>query len=115
MTRRSESDWISWYLVVVLVVLACGSARAQSGASRVTIQTRAERTKYRETSSYADVMSFLEWVTEASPRLHLTTFGYSFEGRPLPLVVVGDTPDASAAAYVAIEKDSEAVRRKSGS
>ena len=62
-------------------------------------QTRAERTDYRETSRYDDVMAFLREVVAASPRtMRLTTFGYTFEGKPLPLVVVGQvsaaTPDA---------------------
>jgi hypothetical protein len=61
--------------------------------------TRAERTDYRETSRYDDVMALVREVVAASPRtMHLTTFGYTFEGKPLPLVVVGNvaaaTPEA---------------------
>jgi hypothetical protein len=50
--------------------------------------TRAERTDWVETSRYADVLAFLE-ALEGSPVLHRTGFGYSLEGRPLPLVVAG--------------------------
>jgi hypothetical protein len=50
--------------------------------------TRAERTGYQETSRYADVLAFLESI-RAAPHLHSRTFGYSFQGRSLPLVVVG--------------------------
>jgi hypothetical protein len=77
--------------------VSVGSVQAQGGAeAALSIQTRAERTEYRETSSYADVMEFVERVASVSPRLHLTSFGYSFEGRSLPLVVVGDVSDPSA-------------------
>jgi zinc carboxypeptidase len=58
------------------------------------LQTRAERTNYRETSRYDDVVAFMEAVSKAAPRIHLTTFGYTFEGRPLPLAVIG-VADAS--------------------
>jgi hypothetical protein len=61
--------------------------------------TRAERTDYRETSRYDDVMAFVREVSAASPQtIRLTTFGYTFEGKPLPLIVVGHvtaaTPEA---------------------
>ena len=56
--------------------------------------TRPERTEFRETSRYDDVMEFLRALPR-SPRIHLTTMGYSGEGRSLPLVVVGTVPDAS--------------------
>jgi len=49
-------------------------------------------------------MSFVETVVAASPNIHVTTFGYSFEARPLPLVVVGDVADASPEAVRASGK-----------
>lgn len=57
--------------------------------------TAPERTDFRETTRYADVVGFVETVAEASPLIHLTTFGYTFEGRALPLAVVGHVDDAS--------------------
>ncbi|MCG8433842.1 MAG: hypothetical protein MJA83_07425, partial [Gammaproteobacteria bacterium] len=53
--------------------------------------TRAELSDYRETSSYADVVDFLDHLAARSQNIHLTTFGYSSEGRPLPLAVIGAT------------------------
>jgi hypothetical protein len=50
--------------------------------------TRAERTDWVETSRYGDVLGLLEEL-DGAPDLHRTTFGYSLEGRALPLVVVG--------------------------
>ncbi len=66
--------------------------------------TRPERTGYAETSRYDDVMEFLRAVDAASPRVHLTSFGYSYEGRPLPLAVVGTVKDASPESVLASGK-----------
>jgi hypothetical protein len=60
------------------------------------IQTRAELSDYRETTRYNEVMGFLEAVVLASEELHLTSFGYTTEGRSLPLLVYGDVWDASS-------------------
>ena len=66
--------------------------------------TRPERTEFRETSRYADVVAFMEAVDRASPRIHLTTFGYTWEGRALPLAVAGTVADASPRAVRASGK-----------
>jgi hypothetical protein len=92
-------------------VLACavgamvpGGSRAQSFVDVGSLQTRAERTDYRETSRYDDVTVFLQTVANASPAVHLTDFGYSFEGRALPLAVVGDATAATPQAVLASGK-----------
>jgi hypothetical protein len=69
-----------------------------------TLLTRPERTDFRETTRYAEVVSFAGAVAEASPLIHLTTFGYTTEGRPLPLLVIGDVEDASPEAVRATGK-----------
>ena len=58
--------------------------------------TRPEATKFVETSSYDDVVKYMELMAKASPQIHLMTYGYTFEGRRLPMAVVG-APDASPA------------------
>src|SRR5207253_8192784 len=68
------------------------------------VKTRAERTDYIETSRYEDVVAFLNAVAQASALVHTTTFGYSFEGRPLPLAVVGKVSGATPAAVRASGK-----------
>jgi hypothetical protein len=78
------------------LVLAAASASAQEP------RTRPERTDHRETSRYEEVVAFMQAV--AGPRIHLTTFGYTLEGRRLPLAVVGDVRDASPAAVRASGK-----------
>jgi len=88
---------LSRYLCLSLLVCPAPLA-AQSAADALTI--RPERTGYRETSRYDDVMQFVHRVTEMSPRLNLTRLGYSLEGRELPVVVAGDVRDASPAAVL---------------
>lgn len=59
---------------------------------------RPESTAWRETSRYDDVVKFIGLATRGQRRMRTTAFGYSQEGRPLPLVVVGNvaaaTPEA---------------------
>ena len=61
-------------------------------------QTAPERTGHVETTRYAEVMAFLEDIAARSPLIHLDTFGYTLEGRALPLAIVGRldawTPEA---------------------
>jgi zinc carboxypeptidase len=57
------------------------------------LTTRAEASNYEETTRYDEVMGFLEVAAAQSANIHLTHFGYSVEGRKLPLVVWG-TPSA---------------------
>ncbi len=64
--------------------------------------TRAERTDFRETSAYADVLAFLD-ALPADARRHRTAFGTTGEGRALPLVVWG-APDATPEAVRATGK-----------
>jgi hypothetical protein len=78
-------------VAAAVALLAATPVRAQQPAID-TLTTRAERTGYVETSRYDDVIGFLTTVDAASPLVHVTSFGYSFEGRSLPLVVVGRVP-----------------------
>lgn len=51
--------------------------------------TRPEMSGYTETSRYDEVMAFMKAMAAANPRIHLTTFGYTNEGRRIPLAVIG--------------------------
>ena len=64
--------------------------------------TRAERTDYRETSTYADVAAFLA-ALDGRGGVTVSAFGEGAEGRPLPLAVWG-APSSSAAAVRATGK-----------
>ncbi|HEX3274846.1 MAG TPA: M14 family metallopeptidase [Gemmatimonadales bacterium] len=49
--------------------------------------TRAERTGYRETSSHADVLAFLDSLQRAGAGIRVGTLGISVEGRRIPWVL----------------------------
>lgn len=90
-------------LAASLPFLAAVAVQAQGGG--FSLQSRAERTDYRETSRYDEVVAFLEAAERAAPgMLHLTTFGYTYEGRPLPLAVWGRVADAGPEAVLASGK-----------
>lgn len=57
--------------------------------------TAPERTDHLETTRYDDVVTFMREVAARSPLIQLDTFGYTFEGRPLPLAIVGRLGDFS--------------------
>lgn len=61
----------------------------RTGTYDTELLTRAERTEYRETSSYEEVVELSERLADLSDDMHLSTFGYTDEGRALPLLVVG--------------------------
>ena len=65
--------------------------------------TRPERTDYAETSRYDEVIAYMKQMAAANPQIHLTTYGYTYEGRPLPLAVIG-APGASAEQVLATKK-----------
>ncbi len=83
-------------LALLLVVPSGAQAQGAGGAlpDFTELLTRAERTDFRETSSYAEVVELAQKLAALSDEIHFTTFGYSMEGRPLPLLVVG-APDAT--------------------
>ena len=79
-------------------------ARAQAAPARPTWPlTRPESTGYAETSRYEDVVAFMKATAKASPQIHLATYGYTFEGRPMPLAVIG-APNATPEAVLATGK-----------
>ena len=91
--RTRSGALVGGLAALTAVLAACDGAPAPDDS----FLTRAERTDYRETSSHADVVDFLQRAAASSPSVHYTTFGYSAEGRALPLAVVGDVEDASPA------------------
>jgi len=57
------------------------------------VKTRAEASRYQETSLHADVMAFVEGLrARGDPRLHVEPFGTSPEGRAMPLCVLARDP-----------------------
>jgi Zinc carboxypeptidase len=80
-------------------------AQAQQKPSIVDLKTTPESTGFKSTSTYDDVVTFMKAVDEASPNIYYTTYGTTFEGRAMPLAVVGTgLKDASPAAVKASGK-----------
>ena len=70
-----------------------------SGQPQPDLRTRAEITRYEETSSYADVQRVINGLVSSSPLVHTEAFGKTEEGRELPLLVISEpkvtTPEAA--------------------
>ena len=87
---------------LVILILGCGPTNSVDNGP--SLSTRAERTRYEQTTGYGEVVQFLERAAASSERMHLTTFGQTSEGRPLPLMVVGEVPDARPSSVTAPER-----------
>jgi hypothetical protein len=61
--------------------------RAEARGAAPRPATRAERSRYLETSRHADVVAFLDTLARLDGRLYVTSLGRTTEGRDIPLVV----------------------------
>ena len=89
-------------LGVLAVAVTVGCGPGAPAADQPMLATRAERTRYEQTTAYGEVVQLMQRAAALSNRVHFTTFGDTVEGRPLPLVVVGDTTDARPASVTAL-------------
>ncbi len=94
---------VPWLIVSGLLFFLLEPALAQS-IDLAFLETRAEATDFRETSRYDEVVAFTDVLGLASEQIHTSVFGYSSEGRALPLVVYGDVAGASPEAVRASGK-----------
>jgi len=78
---------------LTLLVAAVGASGVTSVAGP---RTRAERTNYRETSRYSDVMAFLDSL-RGRPELAFGSIGKTSQGRDIPYVI-GSRPRVSTPA-----------------
>jgi hypothetical protein len=76
-------------LVLLAVLLPMPAPAFAQTAARALPLTRPEASAFAETSRYDDVIAFMKAMGASSPNIHLTTYGYTYEGRPLPLAVIG--------------------------
>lgn len=83
--------------------VAAQAAKPAASAASQKWLTRPELSDYAETSRYDDVIAYMKQMAAVNPQIHLTTYGYTYEGRPLPLAVIG-APGASAAQVLATNK-----------
>src|SRR6266446_2159857 len=59
------------------------------------LQTVAERSVWKSTSTHADVMAFCRALVERAPQVTLEIVGKTYEGRELPLLILADPPIAT--------------------
>ncbi|MDX1624714.1 MAG: M14 family metallopeptidase [Gemmatimonadota bacterium] len=78
--------------ILAATAVLLGAPPAIGLAQQVGPPTRAERTDFRETSRYEDVVETMTAVAEGSEAIALDTLGYSFEGRALPMARWGEGP-----------------------
>ncbi len=69
--------------ILLSFVLSVHSAWAQDWS------TRPERTDYRETSRYADVVAYVNRIAASVPAAVVVNAGYSYEGRAMPVAAFG--------------------------
>ncbi|MGP0069817.1 MAG: DPP IV N-terminal domain-containing protein [Isosphaeraceae bacterium] len=79
----------SIFNLVVLVLPVLGQQAPDQG---VALQTVAERSGYRATARYDDIMAWCREFAKATSNAHLTELGRTSEGRSLPLLIVADPP-----------------------
>ena len=87
----------------VLATAPLAAQAAKAAASQKFPLTRPEMTDYAETSRYDEVIAYMKLMAQNNPQIHLKTYGYTQEGRPLPLAVIG-APGATAAQVIATGK-----------
>src|SRR6187399_513321 len=94
-------------LAAVVFVFAVPAlvTQAQQPPPIAELKTTAEASGFKSTSSYEDVVKFMKAVDEAAPIIFTSSYGKTFEGRDMPLAVVGTgLKDASPAAVRASGK-----------
>ncbi|MDX1396682.1 MAG: M14 family metallopeptidase, partial [Gemmatimonadota bacterium] len=102
--RRGRAEVAPTRGAIHAVVAVAALTAAMPVSAQDDLLTTAERSGFVDTSSYEDVVAFTRAVARADPRMHLTTYGHTSEGRALPLVVVGDVADPSPEAVRASGK-----------
>lgn len=82
----------------VVIIAGCLLSSGQASVRQEPLplpRSRAETSNFTETSRYQDVVEFVKEMSRQSDLVRLTTFGKSFEGRDLPLVIVSQPPVTS--------------------
>ncbi len=96
--RRSTAPWRVMLLFPAVVLSQTAYLPGQNpDEDRRWPQTRAERTDYRETSHYDDVLEFLERLQANGAPISVQYIGSSAKGRRIPLVIAARPPVAGPA------------------
>ena len=78
------------------VLLAAQTVASNTSSNGSGLVTRPEATHYEETSRYKDVLDFFDALEKSSPLVRMENFGYTQEGRALPLAIISEPPAAQA-------------------
>jgi hypothetical protein len=88
-------------LPAAAILMLIGPGEARQTPALADLKTTPEATGYKSTSTYEDVVRFMRAVDDASPLVFYTTYGKTYEGRDMPLAVVGTgLKDASPASVL---------------
>ncbi|MCK4785985.1 MAG: M14 family metallopeptidase, partial [Desulfobacteraceae bacterium] len=91
---------VFWLVLLSSTASACQGAYPRGpklGNGDGWPQTRAERTDYRETSHYEDVLQYLEDLQVKGAPISVQFIGVSTQGRKIPLVIAARPPVAGPA------------------
>jgi zinc carboxypeptidase len=92
-------------LIFTLATALVAAAQARQTASLATLRTTAESSGFKSTSTYDDVVKFMKAVDAASPNVYYAPYGRTYEGREMPMVVIGTgLKDASPASVKATNR-----------
>jgi hypothetical protein len=74
----------------LLFVSALLLGLSNSSFCQLDIQTIAEQSDYKSTSTHKDVLSFIDRIKKASPHVRVETIAKTVQGREIPLVVIAN-------------------------
>jgi len=84
----SRYHWLIRHVLLFSILICCAVLNAKANEQSWP-QTRAERTDYKETSHYSDVIDFLESLQSKGAPIDVQFIGTSPEGRRIPMVIAG--------------------------
>ncbi len=79
-------------LILGLLSIFIGTVRGET-----PLLTIAEKSKFKATSTHAEVVDFCKELAKRSPLIHLTELGKSVQGKSLPLMVISNPKVSSIA------------------
>jgi dipeptidyl-peptidase-4 len=71
----------------IIFLLICALSQVNSQVSLLTV---AEKSEFKATSNYSDVMTFIDQLKKSSKYIRVETIAKSVEGRDVPLLIIGN-------------------------
>lgn len=79
--------------IVLLTILVASGASAQNWSSELLLTP--EKSSFVKTSTYSEVVSFLNEISKVSPNVRIVSMGKSLEGKDIPVAVLSRPAIAS--------------------